>query len=137
MHGRAARTPAAIGFLPIPDPRTWPLEVRERFRELTGNASTLDVFIFVSGPRAVMYLQDAVTAIGILDVDPSGWHTEGGYPALCFDALRISEYSQRLTACGYAVRTLEQPEPSEPSTTKAPRAEVIDIANARRRRKAL
>ena len=137
MRGKPACTPAAIGYLPIPDPRTWPVEARETFRELRGDCSPLDVLIFVFGRRAAMYLQDAVTAIGILDVDPSGWRTDGGYPALCFDTERIAEYSKRLTACGYAVRILERAELQERSTSTAPRAEVIDIASARRGRKTL
>lgn len=137
MQRTAHCTPAAIGSLPIPDPRTWPAGVRERFRELRGDCGPLDVSIFVSGPVASMYLQDAVTAIGILAVDPSDWHTEDGYPALQFDSEKIGEYSQRLTACGYAVRIFEPAEHSERTAGSAAHAVVINIASARRRRNIL
>lgn len=132
------RTPTALGSVPIPDPRTWPSEVREQISRLRGNCSPLDICIFVSGRTAAMYLQDAVTAIGVLDVDPSEWQTEGGYPALCFDAKRVPEYESRLRACGYAVRVGDlRDRPAESTSTKAPRAQVIDIARARSRRKTL
>jgi hypothetical protein len=111
--------------------------VRERFRELAGECGHLDVSIFSFGSTAVMYLQDAITALGILDVDPSGWHAKDGYPAFYFDAERVCEFSQRLAACGYAVRVLEPANPSGRIGARAARAEVIDIASARRRINAL
>jgi hypothetical protein len=126
-----------IGVLPIPDPRTWPAEARGRFRELRGNCGPLDVCIFVSGRIASIYLFDAVTALGILEIDPSEWHTEDGYPAFHFDSEKIGEYSQRLTACGYAVRIFEPAEHSERSAGSAARAVIINIASARRRRNIL
>jgi hypothetical protein len=60
-----------------------------------------------------MYLQDAVTALGILDVDPAEWHPEGGYPAFCFGKERVENFNQRLAACGYAVRIIPAPEASQ------------------------
>jgi hypothetical protein len=136
MHRKAACTPAAIGFLPIPDPRTWPVEARDAFRELRGDCSPLDVFIFVFASRAAMYLQDAVTAIGILEVDPSGWHTEGGYPFLEFESSRVTEYGQRLTASGYSVRIVKR-DGQGSAGSGPPRAQVVDIASARPKRKIL
>jgi DNA mismatch repair ATPase MutS len=97
----------------------------------------LDVSIFVSGTVASLYLQDAVTAAGILEIDPSEWRTEDGYPALQFDSEKIGEYSQRLTACGYAVRILEPAEHSQRSPGSAARAVIINIASARRGRNIL
>src|ERR1017187_5362963 len=132
MRRSATWMPASLGILPIPDPRTWPPAARERFRKLTGDCGPLDVFIFTSGPAASMYLQDAVTGVGILDVDPSGWHVEDGYPAFHFDAKSVEEYSRRLTACGYAVRVVELAGHGAGGAGNATRAEVIDIASARR-----
>ena len=129
--------PTALGSLPIPDPRTWPTGVRERYRELTGDADSLTVFIFVSRGTGALFLQDAITGAGVLDVDPCGWHTEDGYPVLCFDSGRVEEYCQRLSACGYVVRVIEPEERAERTTGSAARAAVIDIATARRRRSAL
>ncbi len=122
---------ASMGTVPIPDPRTWPAGVRERFRELAGDCGPLDVCIFTSGLAASMYLQDAVTAVGILDVDPSEWHTEGGYPAFHFDARSVEEYSRRLTACGYAVRVVKLAGHGAETAENAVRAEVIDISARR------
>lgn len=138
IRRRVPWTPTAIGDLSIPDPRTWPAGVRERFHELAGDVGPLDITIFVFGPTAAFYLADAVTACGILDVDdPSGWHTEDGYPALQFDSARIEEYRRRLAACGYAVRVIEPKGRSEQTAAGAPRAAVISIASARRRGGAL
>lgn len=134
---RQTWTPAALGDLPIPDPRAWPAGVRARYHELTGDCGPLDVFIFISGATAAMYLQDAVTALGILDVDPSMWHTEDGYPAFHFDPERVQEYCRRLSACGYAVRIIEPEGRAERPTGRAAGAAVVDIASARRRRSAL
>ena len=124
------RLPSMIGELPIPDPRTWPTEATARFRELTGPCGSLDVFIFVSGPAAAMYLHDSVAALGILDVDPSEWHTEGGYPAFQFAAKRISEYSRRLTQCGYNVRIVGMAG-TQQSVGMEPRAEIVEISSGR------
>lgn len=131
---KAAWAPAMIGILPIPDPRTWPTGARERFREITGVCGPLDVFIFTSGPTAAMYLQDAVTALGILGVGPAEWRTDEGYPVFQFRADRAVEYSQILTACGYTVRVVELTQRCERNSGGAKRAEVIDIASARRGR---
>jgi len=137
MRPRAPWRAAMIGVLPIPDPRTWPAEARERFSELRGNCGPMDICIFVSGRVASMYLQDAVTALGILEMDLSGWHTEDGYPAFHFDAEKVGEHSRRLEACGYAVRIFEPTEHSERTAGSAARAKVIDIVSARRGRSIL
>jgi hypothetical protein len=84
-----------------------------------------------------MYLQDAVTALGILEIDPSDWHAEWGYPAFRFDSEKITEYSRRLAACGYGVKILEPTEHSERTAGSSARAEVIDIGSARRGRSIL
>jgi hypothetical protein len=129
MRRRTSFAPTGISYLPIPDPRTWPVEARERFRALTGASGALDVFIFVSGPFAAMYLQDAVTAAGILEIEPSEWQTEGGYPAFCFHSERVQEYAGKLTSAGYAVQVLEPAEQiREQPTESGGRAEVISIA---------
>ncbi|MDR3702000.1 MAG: hypothetical protein P4L56_20295 [Candidatus Sulfopaludibacter sp.] len=75
-----------------------------------------------------MYLQDAVTALGILEVDASEWRTEAGYPIFVFERGRIAEISHRLGLCGYVVQVLE---PTGEQKTAA-RAQVIDIACGRR-----
>jgi hypothetical protein len=126
-----------IGVLPIPDPRTWPAEVREGFRKLRGDCGPMDICIFVSGRLASMYLQDAVTACGLFAIDPSEWHIEDGFPAFCFGSAQIGEYSRTLEACGYAVRIFEPTEHSERTAGSAARAEVINIASARRGRSIL
>lgn len=69
--------------LPIPDGRAWPEDVRVWFHKATGECGPLDVFIFNHGQVACMYLQDAVTAAAILEVDASEWFTERGYPIFC------------------------------------------------------
>ena len=131
------RTPGALGRLPIPDPRTWPDGVRERFHELTGDCSPLDVFIFTSGPAASMYLQDAITGVGILEVDPSGFHVEDGYPALHFPSNDVEEYSRRLSVCGYSVRVVEMAGQNAGSAANRARAAVVNIASARNGQKVL
>jgi hypothetical protein len=128
--------PSAASILPIPDPRTWPAGVRRRFRELAGDCGPLDVCIFTSGHVASMYLQDAITAVGIFDVDPSGWHAEDGYPAFHFDARDVEEYSRRLTACGYTVRVVALAgNGAETAGNTARRAEVVEISSARREKR--
>jgi hypothetical protein len=128
-------TPAAIGFLPIPDPRTWPVDVRNWYRQVTGDAhGPLHVFIFHHGPVAELVLQDAVTALGILEVDPSEWHIEDGFPAFQFTSERIDEYSHRLRAAGYIVGVLNPIEKGAQTTEKTERAAVINIASVRSER---
>ena len=128
--------PAAIGSLPIPDPRRWPVNVRNWYRQVTGDdRGTLHVFIFHHSPMmAAMYLQDAVTAIGILDVDPSEWHVENGFPSFQFVPEKIGDYSRRLRAAGYVVGVLKPVEKSVTRPTerhaRVSRAAVIDIATA-------
>jgi hypothetical protein len=133
---RTSNTPAAIGSLPIPDPRRWPVNVRNWYSEVTGDdRGTLHVFIFHHSPMmAAMYLQDAVTAIGILDVDPSEWHIENGFPAFQFAPEKIGDYSRRLRAAGYVVGVLKPVEKSVTRQTarraRVSGAAVIDIATA-------
>jgi hypothetical protein len=135
IHGRNVRkqslTPSSIASLPIPDPRTWPEDVRRWFRQVTGEACPRDIFIFRSGAMSEMYLQDAITAICILEVDSSSWHTEGGYPVFQFASRLIEEYSRQLSACGYSVRILEPA--GEQVSAPLERAEIIDISRARKR----
>ena len=128
-------TLAMVGEFPIPDPRAWPAEAKARFKELTGACESLDVHIFVSNSAAVMLMADAVTALGILDVDPSEWHVEGGYPAFQFSPERVREYSRRLTQCGYRVHIVGAPEMAGQNVEKTRRAEVVEITSARRGRK--
>jgi hypothetical protein len=97
----------------------------------------LDVFIFTSGPAASMYLQDAITGVGILEVDPSGFHVEDGYPALHFPSNDVEEYSRRLSVCGYSVRVVEMAGQNAGSAANRARAAVVNIASARRGRRVL
>lgn len=124
---RPARAAAGIGLLPIPDPRTWPAEIRNWYRAATGECGTFDVFIFYYGPFAAMFLHDAVTALGALDVDISEWHAEEGYPVFVFDPERIGEIQRWLGIYGYAVHVLEPTEKPK----AAVQAQVISIASAR------
>jgi hypothetical protein len=123
---------AGIGVLPIPDPRTWPANIREWYLDATGGCGPLDVFIFNYGTMAAMYLQDAVTALGVLSVDVSEWHTERGFPAFLFDAAKVDEFSRQLRLCGYAVRIL-QPAEGNKRAGRPKRARVIEIAAGRER----
>jgi hypothetical protein len=122
---RPARRSAGIGLLPIPDPRTWPAEIRNWFHDATGECGTFDVFIFHYGPSAAMFLQDAVTALGALDVDISEWHTEGGYPVFVFPPERVGEIRHWLGIYGYTVHILQR------KLRIAAQAPVIDIASLR------
>jgi DNA mismatch repair ATPase MutS len=98
----------------------------------------LDVFIFVSGAFAAMYLADAVTMAGLIEIDPREWHTEAGYPAFCFNPERVEAYADKLTAAGYAVHLLEPAEQiREQFAGSTQRAEVVNIADARCRRRNL
>ena len=130
--GRAERCrqpgAAAIGVLPIPDPRAWPAEIRAWFQNATGECGTFDVFVFDYGQFGAMYLQDAVTALGILEVDAAEWRTDSGYPIFVFERGRVAEIQQRLGLCGYSVHVLEPADRQKPAT----RARVIDIACGRR-----
>ena len=127
---RRAHTDASS--LPIPDPRQWPAHARAWLREVKGeNAGPWDVAIFHSSLLAAMYLEDAVTALGILDVEPSGWDVDGGFPIFAFDSRRVDEYSQHLTACGYVVRVFEPIGKAQKSIRQLSRAPVVDIAIAR------
>lgn len=135
---RASCAPAGIGYLPVPDPRTWPAEARERFHQLTGDSGPLDVFIFVSGAFAAMYLADAVTMAGLVEIDPREWHTEAAYPGFQFDSERVGVYADTLTAAGYVVHVLEPTEQiREQFAGSTQRAEVVNIADARCKRRSL
>jgi hypothetical protein len=128
------------GDLPIPDPRSWPAEIRKWFREITAGAGPRDVFIFERKAAAEMYLVDAVTALGVLDVSPSEWHTDEGFPLFRFRRSRIEEFRIRLAMCGYTVRVFVEASPSLPLQSR--RARVVDISTSkppskdRRRRRA-
>jgi hypothetical protein len=121
-------------MLPIPDPRTWPTEIRTWFRDAAGECGPLDVFIFNHGKIAALYLQDAVTAAAILEVGASEWHTERGYPAYFFDPQRIGEIQHRLGVCGYTVHCLE-PAGQQKQPRKRKQAPVVSIACARERKR--
>jgi len=114
---RRAEDAGSIGVLPIPDARFWPAEIREWYRNATGDCGPLDVFIFSSGQVGSCMLQDAITAAAVLPVGASEWHTERGFPAFIFDAGRIDEIRHRLDKCGYTVHVLDptakQKRPSE------------------------
>lgn len=121
---------AGIGVLPIPDPRTWPEEIRAWFRKATGECAPLDVFIFNHGQVACLYLQDAITAAAVMEIDISEWHTERGYPVFVFDPGRIGEVQHQLGIVGYEVRVLEPVERQvQPGKRKS--AKVLNIAVGR------
>jgi hypothetical protein len=75
----------SIGMLPIPDRRHWPGEIRTWFRNATGECGPLDIFIFAYGQVGGLYLQDAVTAAAVLEVDASEWHTARGFPVFILE----------------------------------------------------
>ena len=118
--------------LPIPDPRWWPVNVRAWLREVKGeHAGPWDVAIIAVGQSAAMWLEDAVLALGILDVEPAGWNVDGGYPIFAFNSGRIEEFSQCLTACGFGVRVFAPIRKEQKVTRQSSRAQVVDIATAR------
>ena len=129
-RGSASSLPPAIGSLPIPNSLIWPQEIRDWFRDVLGESGPFTVLIFHRGNLGGMYLQDAVTAAALLEVEDAEWHTEGGYPAFEFPAEKIAAFERRLTLCGYSVRIV----PMTTSGTEVrahSRAEVIDIARGR------
>lgn len=99
-------TPNVVAGLLVPDPRLWPPAARERFNQMRGDCGALDISIFVWGRGAAIYCQDAITALGIFEIDPSEWKTDGGFPVFLFSVEKLAEYGQRLAACGYVVRIL-------------------------------
>lgn len=118
----------------MPDPSGWPEEIRTWFRSATGGCQALDIFIFNYGRLACLYLQDAVTAAAVLEIDASEWHTERGYPVFVFDAARIDEIQRQLSICGYDVHVLEPSDkPKRPGGHK--RAKVLSISVGRERAK--
>jgi hypothetical protein len=125
-----------IGALPIPDPRTWPDGIRVWFRDAVGECGPLDVFIFNHRRLAALYLQDAITAAALLDVDAAEWHTERGYPVFCFDPARIGEIQHRLGMCGYAVHIVGMGEQQTQQHPKRKRGSVVSIATAREMQRA-
>ena len=129
-RGGSSTNPAAIGVLPIPDPRTWPIEIREWFRQVAGDCGPFGMLIFTYRNIGAMYLQDAVTALGILGVDETEWHTEDGYPVFEFGAEKIAEFARRLTSCGYSVHILQVASRTNAGNLRT-RAEVVSIATAR------
>ena len=55
-----------------------------------------EMYSFFSANQSVeMYLADAMTALGILDVSPDEWHTDQGYPVFVFEPGRITEIQLR------------------------------------------
>lgn len=127
---RQSGTSAGLGFLPVPDPRSWPEEILTWFRKATGECGPLDVFIFNHGQVAALYLQDAVTAAAVMEIDISEWRTERGYPVFCFDPERIGEIQHRLGIVGYEVRVLE-PAEQQKQAKQSRRAKVLNIAVGR------
>lgn len=128
---RRADDGGSIGMLPIPDARFWPAEIREWYRNATGDCGPLDVFIFSSGQVGSMYLQDAITAAAVLPVVGAlEWHTERGFPVFIFEAGRIDEIRHRLDRCGYRVCVLD-PTAKQKRPSKRRRAPVVSIALAR------
>lgn len=142
MRSNARRTGASyrsgvsssVGNLPVPNPRTWPKEIREWFRSTIGEAGPLDVFVFDYGQIACLYLQDAITAAAVLPIAPSEWHTEHGYPIFCFESERMPDIQKQLCVVGYEVHVLAPAQRHQP--TQQSQAKVINIASIRKREKA-
>ena len=55
----------SIGMLPIPDPRTWPDEIRVWFRNAAADCGPADIFIFNYGRLSACYLADAITCAAV------------------------------------------------------------------------
>jgi hypothetical protein len=126
------RGPVALGALPIPDPRFWPIKVRRWFSQVCGDDGNLGVVILDHGDFGVMIMRDAITALGIFEVQKSEWHTEDGYPAFEFAAEKISYYARLLTQTGYNVRVVQvASRPAGGSFRIRTRGEVVSIAIAR------
>ncbi len=134
MASRRPNSKVAIGVLPIPDPRTWPEEICSWFRGETGECGPLDVFVFHHGQVAACYLQDAITAGAILDIDASEWHTERGYPAFFFAPSRIGEIQHRLGICGYVVHVLQVDKEQWKKPRNRKPAPVVSISSVRTRK---
>lgn len=140
--------PSSIGRLVIPDPRAWPQEMKERYREVIrvarGECDPLDVFIFQDAGGALMLLQDAVTGAAVLPVDESQWDISKGFPILSFSNSEVDSHSERLRRAGYRAHVIvadevvrRGPAPHKSSTRsrggKRGRryANVVSIAQAR------
>ncbi|MGD0669533.1 MAG: hypothetical protein ABSB23_18395 [Bryobacteraceae bacterium] len=123
-----------IAALPIPDPRTWPSEIRTWFRNAVGEWGALDVFVFNYGSVAACYIHDAITVGALLEVTGDEWHIEGGYPAFVFDPVRIGEIQHRLGNAGYDVHVLEPAGQQKPSARRL--ASVVCITSRVKDRKA-
>ena len=105
----------------------------KRFAEAVGQHDYFDVFIFDTGKRGTTPLEDAVTALSILEVHlwTTGTHS-GGYPVLRFPRHWIDEYVYQISLHGYrahvltpgCIRQAEHPR-------RGGRAEVIEIQTRR------
>jgi hypothetical protein len=129
-RGQRSGIPSGTGVLPVPDPRTWPDYIRVWYRQATGAANPLQVFIFDHGPMAALYLQDALTAAAILEIDPGEWCVEAGYPVFVFAPARIPEIRRRLSAAGYQISVLVHAERLQEREGYRP-AKVLSITAGR------
>jgi hypothetical protein len=134
--GRQSGATRGIGVLPIPDPRTWPPEIRTWFRNAVGEWGALDVFVFNYGSVAACYIHDAVLVGALLEADGSEWHVEGGYPAFVFNPCRIGEIQRRLGSAGYDVHILEPSGQQRRQPPERKRAPVVCITSREKDRKA-
>jgi hypothetical protein len=134
-HSNVRKLPGARrrhDVFPIPDPRLWPLEVCAWLREVKGaNQGPWDIAILDYGPHAAVFLEDAVTALGILDIDSSEYSTAEGFPVIRFAPCRLYEFRIRLSAAGFRVRVCGPVNRGKQVTGQTRRAAVIDIAAAR------
>ena len=116
---------------PIPDPQKWPADTCAWLSEMKADSDA--PCLFNDGTRVFMVCEDAMLALGTVDVSLSEWSTAGGFPTFTFDPSRIDEIVERLATRGYCARVFE-PEPAsrgEHSTGQTPRAAVVDIAAVR------
>jgi hypothetical protein len=79
-----------------------------------------------------MYLADAVTALGVLDVLPDEWHTDEGFPVFRFNRAKVEEFRIRLSLCGYNVRVLMEIDPRVAPLEVKRRGRVMDISTGRK-----
>ena len=127
-----ATGPVALSELPVPDPRLWPPEIRQWFHRASRDDGTFGVLIFDCGTTGAMILRDAITALGILEIEEGEWHVEDGYPAFEFAAEKIAYFARRLTLAGYNVRVVQAPIPrTGRSIGMRARGRVVSIGAAR------
>jgi len=130
---RVREIAGSSGGFPIPDPQSWPAEIRAWLRDIKHGADSGSVAIFHDGQNARVYCEDAVLALALFNVNPSQWDVESGFPVFTFDPARIDAYRQQLAAYGFQVQIFDLASDVQESRQTRARAEVVDITTARAR----